>query len=88
MPYWVYILRSTSTGSLYCGQTSDLETRLTQHNDPANRLSLTTKRRRGPWVMVWNQPHPTRAAAMARERTIKGRGVTRFLLERGIASGC
>ena len=79
--YVVYILRSETTGSLYCGCTADLTRRLAQHNDPTYRLTLTTKRRPGPWILVWCQPLATRAAAMARERSIKRRGIARFLRE-------
>jgi predicted GIY-YIG superfamily endonuclease len=28
-------------------------------------------RKNGPWNLVWNQEHPTRSSAMARERHIK-----------------
>jgi len=80
--YVVYILCSQTTGSLYCGQTVDLTRRVAQHNDPTCRLTLTTKRRRGPWTLVWSQPFATRAAAVARERAIKRHGLTRFLRER------
>jgi putative endonuclease len=81
MTFSVYILRSTTTGALYCGQTSNLERRLQQHNDPANTLTLTAKRRRGPWLLVWHEPHPSRARAIVRERAIKARGVARFLAQ-------
>ncbi|MDH3556823.1 MAG: GIY-YIG nuclease family protein [Deltaproteobacteria bacterium] len=33
MAFWVYILRSLSTGSFYCGHTGDLERRINQHNE-------------------------------------------------------
>jgi proteic killer suppression protein len=40
----VYILQSKSTGRFYCGQTTDVDRRLRQHNDPQYYLSKTTKR--------------------------------------------
>ena len=79
--YFVYFLCSQTTGSLYCGHTVDLDRRLAQHNDPTCRLTLTTKRRRGPWELAWSQPFNSRAAAMAKERAIKRHGVARFLRE-------
>ena len=32
MPYWVYILQNETTGKLYKGQTSDLQSRIERHN--------------------------------------------------------
>jgi len=44
MEHWVYILQSQSTCRYYCGQTTDLPVRLSQHIDPYNDLFKTTKR--------------------------------------------
>mgnify|MGYP005853662621 CR=1 FL=1 len=41
MKAWVYILQSQSTGRYYCGQSTDVERRLRQHNDPDYSLSKT-----------------------------------------------
>jgi predicted GIY-YIG superfamily endonuclease len=43
MTYFVYV-RLNPKGKTYVGQTADLERRLNQHNDPACRLTLHTKR--------------------------------------------
>ncbi len=67
----VYTLQSRSTGGYYCGQISDLERRLAQHNDPADQLSKTTKRQRGPWALVWAVPVETGSEAVILERRIK-----------------
>ena len=90
MPYHVYVLESEATGSRYVGQTQDLTARLCQHNDPADRLTLHTKRRRGPWKLIYSEAHPTRAAAMQREHWLKS-GVGRDWLKRRLAGpdpGC
>ena len=79
MAFWVYILQSRSTGRFYCGQSSDVERRLRQHNDPEYGLSKTTKRFAGPWVLVWTKECPTRGEAMRLEKKIKKRGIGRFL---------
>ena len=79
MAYWVYIIQSESTGRYYCGQSSDVERRLRQHNDPEYRLSKTTKRFDGPWLLVWTKECKTRGEAMALEKKIKKRGISRFL---------
>jgi len=79
MPYFVYILRSQTTGRFYCGQTSDPENRLQQHNDPGNDLSKTTKRFKGPWQLVWHKEVADNSASVRLERKIKKRGIGRFL---------
>jgi putative endonuclease len=75
MPFFVYVLQSESTGETYIGQTSDLQRRVAQHNDPNCQLTLHTKRRRGPWRLVHSEELLTRAEAMRREKELKsGKG--------------
>jgi len=85
MGFYVYILQSESTGRYYCGQTNDLYRRIREHNDPASYSAKTTKRFVGPWRLVWSKSFDSRAEAMERERSIKKRGVKRFLNEK---DGC
>jgi predicted GIY-YIG superfamily endonuclease len=42
--FYVYILQSESTGRFYIGHTNNLDRQLAEHNDPASKDSLTTKR--------------------------------------------
>jgi len=79
MAYFVYILQSETTGRYYCGSTSDVERRLKQHNDPDYWGSKTTKRFHGPWKLVWSRQYETRADGMTIEKSIKKRGIRRFL---------
>ena len=79
MAFWVYILQSQSTGRFYCGHTSDLERRIDQHNDPEYELSRTTKVFKGPWKIVWKGECIERGEAMKLEKSIKKRGINRFL---------
>jgi putative endonuclease len=73
--FYIYILQSTSTGETYTGQTSNLENRLQQHNDPSYTKTLHTKRRKGPWVLIYKEEFSTRAEAMRREKYLKtGKG--------------
>jgi putative endonuclease len=81
MEHWVYILQSEATGRYYCGQTTDLGTRVCQHNDPDNDLSKTTKRFKGPWKLVWTKQVDDGSASVRLERYIKKRGISRFLQE-------
>jgi putative endonuclease len=79
MSYWVYIIQSETNGRFYCGHSSDPQRRLRQHNDPEYQLSKTTKRFKGPWKLVWEQEFQTRGEAMSYEKSIKKRGIGRFL---------
>jgi len=83
MPYYTYILQSQTTGRYYCGSTNDIERRLNQHNNPEFIGTLTTKRFKGPWKLVWKKEHSSRSEAMILERRIKKRGIRRFLEKGG-----
>jgi tRNA/rRNA methyltransferase len=65
---YVYIVRCADQ-SLYIGETDDLDFRLTKHNDGS--AGVFTRRRR-PVVLVYSEVHPTREAALKRERQLKG----------------
>ena len=65
--YFLYILRSTSTGRFYVGQTRNLEERLQYHNAGYSKAL----KNRGPWQLVYTEQYATRAEAMRRERRIK-----------------
>jgi len=84
--FWVYILENPA-GRFYIGHTDDLLERLHSHNRAGRMLGKFT-RKNGPWALVWTEEHPTRAAAMARERQIKGmksaRWIREHLLNRGV----
>jgi putative endonuclease len=67
MPYFVYVLKSGSTGSSYVGHTSNLEKRLVEHN--SGKSSSTRGRR--PWSLVYKEECMTRSEAASRERYLK-----------------
>ncbi len=77
MPYYTYILKSESTGKYYCGQTDNLEQRLQRHNEGNVKSSKYGR----PWVIHCQVLCISRSAAMQLERTIKGRGIARWLSE-------
>ncbi len=79
MSFYAYIIQSQSSGRYYCGHSSDPQRRLRQHNDPEYKLSKTTKRFKGPWELVWTQELSTRGEAMKLEKSIKKRGIGRYL---------
>ena len=85
--FYVYILQSATTGEIYTGQTSHLINRLQQHNDPSYTGTLHTKRRKGPWVLIYKEEFSTRAEAMNREKELKtGKG--REWLKTNILHNC
>jgi putative endonuclease len=81
MPYFVYVLRSISTGRNYCGQTKDLERRIKEHNDPEYKSTTTTKNFLGPWELIWSGDCSDRSQALKLEQKIKSRGIARFLTD-------
>ena len=64
---YVYIVRCHG-GALYVGSTENLDARMERHNR-GEGCGFTA--RRTPVTLVFSEEHPTRAAAMARERQIK-----------------
>ena len=71
MAYFVYILRSQTTRSLYKGSTGKLSKRLEQHAEGVSFFTLAG----GPWELVHSEESPTRAVAVRRERFYKtGKG--------------
>ena len=65
--FFVYLLRSKTSGRLYIGYTSDLTQRLGQHN---HGVTKSTKNR-GPWELVHQEKFAMRGEAMRRERFLK-----------------
>ena len=66
--YHIYILRCRNT-SLYVGHTQNLEARLRAHNMGLG-AAHTFKHR--PVKLIYSEDHPTRLAAIRRERQLKG----------------
>jgi len=85
MKCWVNILQSQSTGRYYCGHTNNLERRIQEHNDPDYKLSRTTKVFQGPWSLVWKELLSDRGKAMMLEKSIKKRGIGRYLSKSQLA---
>ena len=66
-PAFVYLLRCAD-GTLYCGWTTDVSRRLTQHR--AGRASRYT-RARLPVELAWSKPVGSRSEALREEARIK-----------------
>ena len=68
MAFFVYILASRRNGTLYAGMTDDLVKRIWQHR---NGVIPGFSSRYGIKILVWYEPHESRAQAFLRERQIK-----------------
>ena len=69
MPYFVYILR-TSSNTLYVGQTNNLEKRIREHQKKSSK-SAKYIRYFPSFGLVYHEDHPTRKEAMRREIQLK-----------------
>lgn len=69
MPYFVYILR-TSSNTLYIGQTNNLEKRLNEHGKK-NTKSAKYMKYFTSFSLVYTEEYPTRQGAMKREWQLK-----------------
>ena len=68
--FLVYFLRSRKDGSLYIGQTNNIDKRVKRHN---KGLIKTTKKRI-PFDLIYTETYNTRCEAMLRERHLKSIG--------------
>ena len=70
--YFVYILKSETSGSVYTGFTTDMEKRLKQHNEGFEGYT----KNRGPWELVWYCAFENKRLAEEFERYLKnGSGI-------------
>ena len=74
----VYILYSAKLDKFYIGQTTDLNNRLQQHNDPNS--SYSTKGGQ-PWVIFLTMHCKSISHAMKLERHIKNMKSKKFILD-------
>ncbi len=82
MLYTVYVIRARN-GQLYKGMTSNLESRLEQHN-----IGWRWSKGRGPFVLVYKEEFDIKTEALKRERFLKsGQGREFLKLKLGSHSG-
>lgn len=72
---YVYIIYSKQIDSYYCGVTQQVENRLIEHNKGETKSILKGI----PWNLVGFLSFNTRKEAMQMERSIKNRGIKRWL---------
>lgn len=66
--FYTYIVASRRNGTLYTGSTDNLFKRVYEHKE---KLRDGFTRQYGVHMLVWFEPHETRAGAFQRERRIK-----------------
>ena len=79
--FYVYVIRSVSSGKHYIGQTNNIRRRLDEHNFGKGRYTNN----RGPWKVVYKEQFDTRSEAMRREKFLKS-GKGRELMKGILAS--
>ena len=67
MPFFVYILHSPTKDKFYIGFTSDLEDRITRHNQKSKGFTGNTN----DWKIMYSESYSTKFEALAREKQIK-----------------
>jgi putative endonuclease len=76
--HYVYVLRSTQSGNLYTGCTSDLRKRFTEHNEGKS----TYTKSRGPYELIYYEACLDAKDAYAREKYLKTGMGKRYLKNR------
>jgi putative endonuclease len=80
--FYVYVLRSERTGKRYVGSSSDIATRLEQHNRGKVRATKGGR----PWKLAYQEEYETNGEARRRELALKsgqGRAERDRMLGRG-----
>ncbi len=80
--YYVYVLKSEKTNSLYKGQTENLEKRLKEHNNGKVKFTKAFI----SWEVIYYEVVTTREEAVSREKYLKS-GVDRQFLNEIIERG-
>ena len=82
--FYVYVLKSLSTGKKYIGSTNNIERRLKEHILGSSRYT----RSRGPWKLIYCEEKKTLSEAEKREKFFKtgdGRRVLEGILTKVIS---
>ncbi len=86
--FQVYVIRASTNGKIYIGQTEDIAKRLDQHNNRNFDKRAYTKLNGKDWKIVYTEEYQTRSEALKRENELKshrGRDFIKNLLS-GVGS--
>ena len=73
--FFVYILQSKKDFSYYIGQTNDLDSRLSKHNDGFSKYSSS----KIPWRLVYFEMFESRTEVIKREKEIKSKKSRKYI---------
>ncbi|MBI4973120.1 GIY-YIG nuclease family protein [Candidatus Roizmanbacteria bacterium] len=65
--FYIYIIKSITTGKYYIGCTKDIVRRLHEHNLGMSKFT----RNKGPWMLKYSEEIKTLSEARIREKQIK-----------------
>jgi len=85
LEHFVYVLLSHKDGNLYCGYTSDLNRRLSEHHR-GNSKSTAWRR---PLSLVFYESYLSKSDALRREqyfKTTQGKRVLRLMLKESLSA--
>jgi len=72
MSFYIYVIKSQSSGKIYIGQTNNLELRLQRHNcEVKGRSNCYTHKNTGLWEVVYKEEFNSRGEAIKREKKLK-----------------
>ena len=78
--FWVYVLKSQTTGKTHTGYTKNLDLRLKRHNQELpTKVRSFTRLNKGPWKVVYKENFETKKAAMNREKQLKSAKGRQFI---------
>ncbi|MEN8262279.1 MAG: GIY-YIG nuclease family protein [Nitrospirota bacterium] len=80
MGFYVYALKSKSTGRSYIGHSKELNNRVAEHNADKGKST----RGRGPWELVYYEEYESRSDAIKREYFFKSQPGRLFLKGKNI----
>jgi len=66
--FYIYIIKSISSGKYYIGCTDNINRRLSEHNSSQSKYT----RKKGPWMLKYTEQYTTLSEARMRELKIKG----------------
>jgi len=73
--YFVYVLKSESSGRRYVGMTNNLERRLKEHNSGKMKSTKAFI----PWEIIYTENYSNRTEAREREKYLKSSAGRRYL---------
>jgi len=73
--YFVYVLKSESSGRRYVGMTNNLERRLKEHNSGKMKSTKAFI----PWEIIYTENYSNRTEAREREKCLKSSAGRRYL---------